>query len=460
LQASIDRWVWNMMLCPLDFRYGRKEMKEIFSEDHRIDTQLKVEAALARAHAKAGNIPRSAAREITCAASIDIVTRERVYEIEVETKHDVMAVVKALSEKCGTAGNYVHLGATSNDIIDTTTALQLRAGLDIIEVDLLALLLTLADLAERHRDTMCMGRTHGQNAIPTTYGFKIAGYASEVMRHIERVRECRKRVCVGKLSGAIGTAAALGPKAREVQSLMMKDLGLGYEEAATQVVCRDRYTELVCLMANICTSCERYATEIRNLQRSEISEVAESFDAKKQVGSSTMAQKRNPITSENVCGLSRVVRGFVTPTFENMVLWHERDLSNSSAERFTLPHVMVLTDEIVTKMVGVFSGLTVNKDIMLRNINAAKGMIMAEPVMMALTSKGIGRQDAHEIVRTRSMVAEGKGWDLQRALLLDPTVKKHFTKVELAKVMDPKNYLGFAPQMTDDVVAKARKLLA
>lgn len=448
-----------MMICPLDFRYGRKEMKSIFSEDHRIDLQLKVEASLARAHAKVGNLPRSAAREITSQASISIVTTERVYEIEAETKHDVMAVVKALSEKCGEAGKYVHLGATSNDIIDTTTALQFKAALEIVEKDLLALLSTLSDLAQRHRETMCMGRTHGQNAIPTTYGFKVAGYASEVMRHLERVRECRKRVCVGKLSGAIGTAAALGPKAREVQTSMMKDLGLGYEEAATQVVCRDRYTELVCLMANICTSCERYATEVRNLQRSEIAEVAESFDAKKQVGSSTMAQKRNPITAENVCGLSRVVRGFVTPTFENMVLWHERDLSNSSAERFTLPHVMVLTDDILTKMESVFRGLTVNKDNMLRNIAAAKGMIMAEPVMMALTSKGIGRQEAHEVVRTRSMMAEEKGWDLQRAMLQDPLVKKHFTKAELAKVMDPVNYLGFAPEMTDDVVAKARKLL-
>ncbi|NLX48244.1 MAG: adenylosuccinate lyase [Euryarchaeota archaeon] len=448
-----------MLICPLDFRYGRKEMRSIFSEDRRIDLQLKVEAALARAHAKAGNVPRAAAKKITSQASIGIVTRERVYEIEAETKHDVMAVVKALSEKCGEAGNYVHLGATSNDIIDTTTALQLKAALEIVESDLLALLAALADLAEGHRDTMCMGRTHGQDAIPTTYGFKVAGYASEVMRHLDRLRECQRRACVGKLSGAIGTAAALGPKAREVQSFMMKDLGLGYEEAATQVVCRDRYTEMVCLMANICTSCERYATEVRNLQRTEIAEVAEAFDAKKQVGSSTMAHKRNPIVSENICGLSRVVRGFVTPTFENMVLWHERDLTNSSAERFTLPHVMVLTDDILSKMESVFRGISVNKDNMLRNIRAAKGMIMAEPVMMALTSKGIGRQEAHEVVRSTSMKAEEKGWDLEKALWQDPLVKKHFSKDELASVMDPANYLGFAPQMTDDVVAKARKTL-
>jgi adenylosuccinate lyase len=448
-----------MMLCPLDFRYGRDEMKSIFSEDHRIDLQMKVEAALARAHAKAGNIPRAAAREISSQASIDIVTRKRVSEIEEETRHDVMAMVKALSERCGEAGKYVHLGATSNDIVDTTTALQMKAGLDIAEGNLRALLSTLADLAQEHRDTVCMGRTHGQNAIPTTFGFKMAGYASEVMRHLERLKECRKRVCVGKLSGAIGTAAAFGPKALEVRSYMMKDLGLGYEEAATQVVCRDRHTELVCLMANVCTSCERYATEVRNLQRSEIAEVSESFDTKSQVGSSTMAQKKNPITSENICGLSRIVRGFVIPSFENMVLWHERDLTNSSAERFIIPHVMVLTDDILFKMEEVFRGLTVNKENMWRNIEAAKGLIMAEPVMMALTSKGIGRQEAHEIVRTRSMVAEEKGWELERALWQDPVMKKNFTKEELTEVMDPANYLGFAPQMTDDVVAKVRKVL-
>lgn len=447
-----------MMLCPLDFRYGRDKMRSLFSEDHRIDLQMKVEAALARAHAKAGNIPRTAAREISSQASIDIVTRKRVSEIEEETRHDVMAMVKALSERCGDAGRYVHLGATSNDIVDTTTALQLKAGLDIVEGDLRALLSTLADLAQEHRDTVCMGRTHGQNAIPTTFGFKMAGYASEVMRHLERLRECRMRACVGKLSGAIGTAAALGPKALEVRSYMMKDLGLGYEEAATQVVCRDRHTELVCLMANICTSCERYATEVRNLQRSEIAEVSESFDTKSQVGSSTMAQKRNPITSENICGLSRIVRGFVIPSFENMVLWHERDLTNSSAERFIIPHVMVLTDDILFKTEGVFRGLTVNKENMWRNIKAARGLIMAEPVMMALTSKGVGRQEAHEIVRTRSMMAEEKGWELERALWQDPMVKKNLTKDELTEVMDPANYLGFAPQMTDDVVAKARKL--
>jgi adenylosuccinate lyase len=262
------------------------------------------------------------------------------------------------------------------------------------------------------------------------------------------------------MSGAIGTGAALGPKVLEIQDIVMEDLGLGVEEAATQIVCRDRYAELVSFLAITCTSCERYSTEIRNLQRSEIMEVAEAFDAKKQVGSSTMAQKRNPVISENICGLSRIVRAFVTPALEDMVLWHERDLTNSSTERFILPHVMVLSDEILVKMEQVFSGLVVYEKNMLRNIESANGMIMAEPVMMALVSKGIGRQDAHEIVRTSSMKAEETGRSFKEMLLKDRLVAKLIKREELEKVMDPKNYIGVAPELTDKVVEKAKAVLA
>lgn len=448
-----------MLLCPLDYRYGRKEIKNIFSEENRLLCQLKVEAALSRAHAKLGNIPAAAAKEITKKADLKSVKNERVKEIEAETKHDVMAVVKALSEQCSDeSARYVHLGATSNDIIDTASAMQIMEGLDLIDKDLDKLIATLADLAEKHRDTLMVGRTHAQFAIPTTFGFKIAGFLSEVMRNKERVAEMRKRACVGKMSGAIGTGAALGPKVLEIQDVVMADLGLGVEEAATQIVCRDRYAEMVSTLAIICTSCERYATEIRNLQRSEIMEVAEAFDVKKQVGSSTMAQKRNPVISENVCGLTRIVRAFVTPALEDMVLWHERDLTNSSAERFILPHVFVLTDEILIKMEQVFSGLVVYERNMLRNMESANGLIMAEPVMITLVSKGLGRQDAHEIVRSASMKAEGEGRPFKDMLLKDKEVSKRMTKKELDQVMDPKNYVGKAPELTDKVVAKARKL--
>ncbi|MCE5295997.1 MAG: adenylosuccinate lyase [Euryarchaeota archaeon] len=448
-----------MLLCPLDYRYGRKEIKTIFSEENRLLTQLKIEAALARAHAKLGNIPKESAMEITKKADLKYVSNERVKQIEAETKHDVMSVVKALSEQCGEAGKYVHLGATSNDIIDTASAVQIKEALDLLDKDLDKLIATLAKMAKKHRKTLMVGRTHGQFAIPTTFGFKIAGYLSEVMRHKERLAEMRSRICVGKMSGAIGTGAALGPKVLEIQDMVMADLGLGVEEAATQIVCRDRYAELVSFLAITCTSCERYSTEIRNLQRSEIMEVAEAFDAKKQVGSSTMAQKRNPVISENICGLSRIVRAFVTPALEDMVLWHERDLTNSSAERFILPHVMVLSDEILVKMEQVFSGLVVYEKNMLRNIESANGMIMAEPVMMALVSKGIGRQDAHEIVRSSSMKAEETGKSFKDMLLKDKQVAKLIKKEELEKVMDPRNYIGVAPELTDKVVEKAKIVL-
>ena len=448
-----------MLICPLDYRYGRKAMKAVFSEENNLRTKLQVEAALARAHAGLGDISAEAAEEITRKATLDHVTLERVKTIEAETKHDIMAMVNALSEQTGEAGKYVHLGATSNDIVDTAMALEFRDMLDLIDDDLDKLITVLADRAEQHRRTPMMGRTHGQFAIPTTFGFKLAGYLSEMLRHKERVAEMRKRLCVGKMSGAVGTGAGFGDKFFEVQKAVMKDLGLGYEEAATQLVCRDRYAEMVFVLSLIATSCERYATEVRNLQRSEIGEVQEAFDARKQVGSSTMAQKKNPMLSENVSGLARVVRSYIAPQMESMVLWHERDLSNSSAERFIIPHVAILTDDILYKITDVFSNLVVNEDKMLRNIRSAGGFIMAESVLLSLASKGMGRQEAHELVRQTAIRAEEEGKDLKAALMENKDVMALMSGDELDAVMDPINYLGSAPEQTDVVVERARRAL-
>jgi adenylosuccinate lyase len=444
-----------MLICPLDYRYGRKEMKAVFSEENRLRTQLLVEAALARAQAKAGNISEEDAQKITEVCTPEVVKLDRVKGIEAETRHDVMALVMAISEQCGEAGKYVHLGATSNDIVDTAAALEFRDALDIIEGNIETLIITLCSLAARNRRTVMIGRTHGQFAIPTTFGFKVAGYIHEMLRHRERIREMRPRVCVGKMSGAIGTGAGLGDRFFKIQELVLTDLGLGIEEAATQVVNRDRYAELVFVLCLIVTSCERYATEIRNLQRSEIGEVAEAFDAEKQVGSSTMAQKKNPMLSENISGLARVVRAYLNPQMECMVLWHERDLSNSSAERFILPHVVVLTDDILVKMNDVFAHLSVNEFNMQRNIQKANGFIMAEAVLLALANKGLGRQEAHELVRKVSMKAEADGVGLKDALRANKTVIKALTSEELDEVMDPDNYLGKAPEMVDCAIAKA-----
>lgn len=447
-------------LCPLDYRYGRKEMKAIFFEESRLQFQMDVEAALARAHASLGTITRDQADEIARVADLDIVKIERVKEIESETRHDVMAMVKAMTEQCkGDAGKFVHYGATSNDIVDTATALQLKVAIGIIQSDVDSFLTTLAKLAKRERDTIEIGRTHAQFAIPITFGFKISGYIAEMLRHRERLIQVKPRACAGKMAGAVGTGAALGKNFFGIQETVMSDLGLEFEPAATQVVGRDRYTELICLVANIATSLERYATEIRNLQRSEIAEAAEPFDRKKQVGSSTMAQKRNPMMSENVCGLARIVRSMVTPMFESQVLWHERDLTNSSAERFILPHVFVLLDEMFGKMETVFSGLEVDRERMIRNIESSNGLVMAESVMMRMTEKGIGRQDAHEIVRSSSIVAEDEDRQLRDVLLEREDLRGRMSETEITEAMDPRNYTGGSKEIVDRMVSEVEKVL-
>lgn len=435
-------------------------MKAIFTEENRLRCLLRVEAALARAHAEVGNIPHEAAEKISSVADTEHVSLERVKEIEEETRHDIMAVVRALTEQCGEAGKYVHLGATSNDIIDTATALQLSQALDIIESDIFEMIRVLMTLAKEHRDTIMIGRTHGQFAVPITFGFKIAGYLSEMIRYLDRLQEIKRRILVGKMSGAVGTGAAFGEHFLKIQDYVMDELGLGVEEVATQIVNRDRYAELISLMSMIATSCERYATEVRNLQRTEIREVMEAFDSSKQVGSSTMAHKKNPVLSENICGLARIVRAMVTPSLENMVLWHERDLTNSSAERFTIPHTMVLVDDILAKSARMFSTLVVNRERMRQNMEMARGLIMAEAVMMALVEKGMGRQEAHETVRQCSMKADEEGIHLREALMESESVRDLLSEDELAKVMDPANYIGKAPVLIDRMVEKAEKLLA
>lgn len=450
----------NDNICPLDYRYGRAEMKSIFAEKARIQYQMNVEAALARAHASLGTIKEEDAKEIERVASLDVVDVDRIKEIEKDTNHDLMAMVKAMTEKCnGNAGKYVHLGATSNDIVDTATALQIKSAMEIIMEDVDELLYVFAQVAKRERDTLEIGRTHAQYAIPITFGFKVSGYIAEMLRHRERLMEAMPRVCAGKMAGAVGTGAALGKNFQKIQISVMKDLNLTYEPAATQVVGRDRYTELVCMLANIATSLERYGTEVRNLQRSEIKEVEEAFNAEKQVGSSTMAQKRNPINSENVCGLARIVRGLVVPTFENQVLWHERDLSNSSAERFTIPHIFSLVDYMLAKTASIWRGLEVHRDRMLKNIEASQGLVMAEPVMMKLTEKGVGRQDAHEMVREASMLAVEKDIHLREALAMMGEVKKYLSDDEIVAVMDAANYIGGSKEITDKMVDAVEQAL-
>ena len=445
------------LLCPIDFRYGRPKMKAIFDEETRLQRLLDVEAALARAEAKAGVISTDAAKGISQHANTKEVTPERVAELEKETRHDLMAVVLALTEASGAqAGKHVHFGATSNDISDTATALQLRDAIAILDEDLATLARTLADLAKKHRKTVMLGRTHGQAAVPITFGLKMAVFAAEVERHRERLVEMSKRVVVGKMSGAVGTGAAFGPKALEIQAAVMADLGVGVDEAATQVVGRDRYAEFIAVLANVASSLEKFATEVRNLQRNEIGEAAEAFERKGQVGSSTMAQKENPINAENVVSLARIVRSLVIPAYENVALWHERDLTNSASERILFPHACVLLDEMLARSIDIFRTLRVYPERMKANLEATQGQVMSESVMIALTRKGLGRQEAHKLVRDIAMKARAEGRHLRDALKADKRVRARMTEKEIDEATRPERYVGQSEAIVASVVGKIR----
>ncbi len=428
-------------------------MKAVWDEENRLQRLLDVEAALAQAQARVGNIKKDHADIIRKTASTRYVKLEHVREIDRKINHEIMAVIRALSEQAGESGKFVHVGATSNDILDTGAALQIKDALKILEADLEGLKKALARRAKEHRDTIMVGRTHGQFALPITFGLKLANYALEVQRHVERLREARARVLVGKMSGAVGTGAGFGPKALEIQGIVMEELGLGVEEGPTQIVARDRYVELMSLLANISCSVEKFATEVRNLQRGEIGEVSEFFDESVQVGSSTMAHKRNPVTAENVCGLARIVRGFMSPAYESAILWHERDLTNSSAERFFVPHSFILIDDMVVKMTKLFDTLVISSSQMERNLARAGSVIMAESVILALVSKGMGRQEAHELIRKCSMDSQRACEDFKAFLMGDKKVTALLSERELDAALDPRAYLGSAGQTIDRILS-------
>jgi len=444
-----------MAVHPIDYRYGSGEMRRIWDEENKLQKLLDVEAALARAHAKLGNIPAESARVISERANTRWVKLERVKEIEAEIHHDIMAVVKALSEVCGEHGKYVHLGATSNDIIDTANALLIRDSLGLIERYLKELRDVLIRLAEEHKYTVCIGRTHGQHAVPTTYGMKFALWLDEVQRHLERLEELKKRVLVGKMRGAVGTAASFGEKALEIERLVMEDLGLKPALITNQLVPRDLYAELMMFLALVASTLDKIGLEIRNLQRTEILEVSEPF-GKKQVGSSTMPHKRNPIRTEKVCGLARVLYSNVIPALLNNPLWHERDLTNSSVERVILPESFVLLDEMLRVTIRVLKGLEFFPENIKRNLYLTKNLIMAEPLMLKLAERGMGRQEAHELVRQLAMKAFEEGRDFLEVVRGSEEVRKYLTDEDLASLR-PENYIGVASQIVDNVLRYVRE---
>ncbi len=444
-----------MPILPIDTgRYGSPEMRRVFEEETRIQRLLDVEAALAIAQAKVGNISAKDAEKIATMASTKHVRIARIKEIEKEIKHDVAALVRALAEVCGSSGAYVHLGATSYDIVDTANALQLQEAVDFIEKKLRSLTRILQEKTLLYKDTVMMGRTHGQHALPITLGFKLAVWTSEISRHIDRLEQCKERALVGKMSGAVGTQAGLGEHASRIQELVMNRLGIKAAEISTQIVQRDRYAELVCLFSLIASSLENFATEIRELQRPEIGEVSESFGAEKQVGSSTMPHKRNPETCERICGLARMVRSLAIATMENIVTWHERDLTQSSAERFIFPEACILVDYLLDMMTNVVANLRVDAQRMLQNMQLTQGRAMSEAVMMALVRNGANRQEAHELLRKLTIESEVTQRHFREVLFRDSYISSRLSKQEIDRALDPKNYLGTAVKQAEVMASR------
>ncbi len=445
-----------MPVHPIEFRYRYPEMYAVFTEEAKLQSWLDVEVALAWAHAELGTIPKAAAKEIERRAKVGVVKVERVKEIEEKTKHDLLAMVYALQEVCeGDAGGYIHLGATSYDTEDTALALQLRKAMDIVEGDLKALLKVLLDKAVEHRETVCIGRTHGQHALPMTYGLKFALWAAEVGRHLDRLAETRRRVEVGKMSGAVGTMASFGGKGFEVQRLTMKRLRLEPALVTNQIIQRDRHAELQCLLALIAGTMDKVGRELRNLQRTEIAEISEPVRSP----SSTMPQKLNPSNTERICGLARVIRGSVNASLESIALEHERDISNSGMERINIPEGLILTDYILRQMTGIVKGLSFDADNIERNLNMTLGLILTERVMIELVSKGVGRQEGHELMRRLALKAWEEKRPLRQVMEEDEEATRLVTPAEMDEWLDPHTYIGTSVEQVDRAVTELRKKL-
>ena len=307
------------------------------------------------------------------------------------------------------------------------------------------------NLAEVHKDTVCIGRTHGQHSIPTTYGLKFAIFAAEIQRHIDRLNDSKERILVGQMTGAVGTQAAFGKNGLKIQKLVMEDLGLGKVMVSNQIIQRDRHAEFLLNLALISESLNKFATEIRNLQRTEIAEVAEGFK-KMQVGSSTMPHKMNPIYAERICGLSRVIKSNAIASLDNIPLWHERDLTNSSCERIIIPESCILTDYILNLSIDLFKNLVFDFDAIEKNLNLSQGRIMSESVMISLVEKGMGRQEAHELLRRLAIESYNKKITFRDVLVKDSRVKKYLSEKEIDSALDPKKYLGTAVEQVEMIL--------
>ncbi|MFB8529525.1 adenylosuccinate lyase [Enterococcus casseliflavus] len=415
-------------------RYTRPEMGAIWTDQNRYQAWLEVEILADEAWAELGEIPKEDVALIHEKATFDI---DRILEIEAQTRHDVVAFTRAVSESLGDESKWVHYGLTSTDVVDTAYGYLMKQANDLIREDLNRFVTIIGEKAKEYKHTVMMGRTHGVHAEPTTFGLKLALWYAEMKRNVERFERAAKGVEAGKISGAVGTFANIPPF---VEEYVCEKLGIRAQDISTQVLPRDLHAEYFSAMALIATSIEKFATEIRGLQKSETREVEEFF-AKGQKGSSAMPHKRNPIGSENMAGLARVVRGHMVTAYENVSLWHERDISHSSAERIIIPDTTILIDYMLNRFGNIVKNLTVFPENMKRNMNATFGLIYSQRVMLKLIDHGMTREQAYDLVQPKTAQAWDEQTDFRPLLEADPAITDVLTKADLDDAFDYNHHL-------------------
>ena len=447
-----------MAILPIDGgRYGTKEMIAIFKEQKKIDYQLEIEGAAAVSQSEIRMIPKSVGKNIRNTAKSGKITAKRIKQLEAKSDHDTAALVEALSEKCKPeAKPWVHYGLTSNDLVDTSNSMQMKDALAIIQPKVAKLGLLLAKRAVKYKNIPAVGRTHGQHASIISFGLKFANWASEMSTHLQRIEEMKKRVLICKTLGVVGTGSLMGVKAVLVQAKVAKRLGLYPAEVTTQIVPRERYAEYVFQLALLGATLEKIAVEIRNLQRTEIGEVSEHFK-KGQMGSSAVPVKRNPIKSERISSLSKLLRSHIGTSFENIPLWHERDLSNSANERFIIPMCSILLDEMLETMIRIISNLKVNEKSVRKNLEVTKGQIFAEFVLEALIKKGIPRFSAYRDVQRVAFAAKDSDIHFIDAVKQDKKISSKLSAKEIKSIFSPENRLGASVRIINNVNKTVQK---
>lgn len=415
-------------------RYTLSKMGNVWSEKHKMDIMLKIEILACEAMTKLGIIPKAAMEKIRKKAAFDL---DEIKKIEEKTKHDVVAFIVNLGERLGPEARYLHIGLTSSDLLDTSLSLQCIEASDILLADLKKLLIVLKEKAKKYKDTVCIARTHGVHAEPTTFGLKLAVWYDETRRNLVRLELARETMRIGKLSGAVGTYASIDP---HVEDYVCEKLGLQPANVSTQIIQRDRHSQFILTLALIGSSLNEFATEIRLLQKTEVLELEEPF-FKGQIGSSAMPHKRNPITCERICGLSRLLRGNAQVALENMTLWHERDISHSSAERVILPDSTIILDYMLNKFTATLEGLLVYPKNMIMSLTKTRGLIHSQRVLLELMKKGLARDDAYEIIQHCAMQVWQETSDFKDVLYRERKVRKYLSPSEIDACFDVKYYI-------------------